>query len=121
MRSLEFTSVDPYLPYVPFGRISRQLKTADPCTSLSRVKYTWTDKQITEWRQRLGYISSHLVKKTFKSSTQFYPGVRHEREVMPKKSVVERFPAMSDALRSIRGNKETFSVDLLLDTRAGSQ
>ena len=121
LRSLEFTSGYPHLPYSPLGRISRQLKTSDPCTSLSRVKYVWADKQITEWRQRLGYISSCLVKKTFESSTQFYPSVRHEREVMPKKSEVERFPAMTDSLRSIRRNKETFSLDLLLDTRAGSR
>ena len=40
---------------------------------------------------------------------------------MPKKAAVERFPAMSDSLRSIRQNKETFSVDLLVDTRAGSR
>jgi len=121
LRSLEFTSGDPYLPYSPSGRISRQLKLMDPCTTLNRVKYIWTDKQITEWCQRLGYISPHLVKKTFESSTQFYPGVRHEREVMPKKAAVGRFPAMSDSLRSIRRNKETFSVDLLVDTRAGSR
>ena len=108
LRSLEFTSGDPYLPYSTSGRISRQLKLTNPCTLLSRVKYIWTDKQITEWCQRLVYISPHLVKKTFESSTQFYPGVRHKREVMPKKAAVERFPAMSDSLRSIRRNKETF-------------
>ena len=61
------------------------------------------------------------MKKTFESSTQFYPGVPHEREVMPKKLAVERFPAMSDSLRSNIRNKETFSMDLLLDTHAGSR
>ena len=58
------------------------------------------------------------MKKTFESSTQFYVGVRHEREVMPKKSAVGRFPAMSDSLRSVRRNKETFSVDVVLDKHA---
>ena len=58
------------------------------------------------------------MKKTLESSTQFYPGVRHEREVMPKKSAVERFTAMNDSLQSIRRNKETFSVDVVLDTHA---
>ena len=80
------------------------------------MKYAWTDEQITEWRQCLGYISSNLVKKTFESSTQFYAGVRHEREVMPKKLAVDRFPAMSDSLRIDRRNKETFSVDVVVDT-----
>ena len=37
---------------------------------------------------------------------------------MHKKSAVEKFPAMSDSLRSIRRNKETFSVDVVLDTHA---
>ena len=35
---------------------------------------------------------------------------------MPKKSAVERFPTMSDSLRSVRRNKETFSVDVVVDT-----
>ena len=61
------------------------------------------------------------MKKTFEYSTQFYPGVRHEREVMPKKSAVEIFSAMTDSLRSIRQNKETFSVGVVLDTHAGSR
>ena len=37
---------------------------------------------------------------------------------MPKKSTAGRFPAMSDSLRSVRRNKETFSVDVVLDKHA---
>ena len=108
LNSLEFTSGEPYQPYCPFGKITRQLKLSGPCTSLDRVKYAWTNEQITEWRKRLGYISSNLMKKTFESSTQFYAGVRHEREVMPKKSAVDIFPAMSDSLRIVRKTRILF-------------
>ena len=60
------------------------------------------------------------MKKTFENSTQDFSGVRHEREVMHKKSSVEIFPGLSDPLRGgISWNKETFSVDLLADIRAG--
>ena len=48
LNSLEFTSGEPYQPYCPFGKITRQLKLSEPCTSLDRVKYAWTDEQITE-------------------------------------------------------------------------
>ena len=41
------------------------------------------------------------MKKTFKNPTQDFSGVRHEREVMPKKSSVEIFPGLSDPLRVI--------------------
>ena len=58
------------------------------------------------------------MKKTYESSTQFYAGVRHERELMPKKLAVDRFPAMSDSLRSIRKNKDNFSVYVVVDTHA---
>ena len=118
LNSLESTSGEPYQPYCPFGKITRQLKLSGLCTPLDRVKYVWTNEQITEWRKRLGFISSNMVKNTFESSTQFYAGVRHEREVMPKKLVVDRFPAMSDSLRSVRRNKKTFSVDVVVDTKA---
>ena len=119
LNSLDFTSGEPYQPYCPFGKITRQIKFSEPCTLLDRVKYAWTNEQITEWRQHLGYIISNMVKKTFESSTQFYTGVRHEREVMPKKSATERFPAMPDSLRNFRHKKETFSVDVVVDTHAG--
>ena len=47
LSSLEFTSSEPHQPYSPFGKITRQLKLFEPCTSLDRVKYAWTDTQIT--------------------------------------------------------------------------
>ena len=59
------------------------------------------------------------MKKTFKSSTQFYASVRHEREVMPKKLATERFPAIPGSLRNVRRNKKTFSVGVVADTHAG--
>ena len=83
------------------------------------MKYVCTHEQIQEWRQRIGYISSHLVKKTFEYSTQFYPGVSHEGELMPKKSAVEIFPAMPDSLCGFCRNKETFSVDAVGNTYLG--
>ena len=60
-----------------------------------------------------------MIRKTFESSTQFYAGVRHEREGMPKKSAMERFPAMPDSLCSVRRNKESFPVDVVEDTYTG--
>ena len=54
LSSLEFTSGEPYQPYSPFEKITGQLKLSEACTSLSRVKYAWTDEQITVWCQRLG-------------------------------------------------------------------
>ena len=47
--------------------------------------------------------------------------MRHEREVMPKKSVVVGFTSLSDPMHGIRRNKETFSVDLLENTHAGNK
>ena len=41
--------------------------------------------------------------------------------MLPKNSAVERFPAMTDSLQSIRRNKETFSVDVVLHTHTGSR
>ena len=58
------------------------------------------------------------MKKTFENSNQEFSDVRHEREVMPKKSSVEIFPVIYDPLRSISRKKETFSVDLLEDIHA---
>ena len=61
------------------------------------------------------------MNKNFDNSTQDYLGVRHEREVMPKKLAVFRFPRLSDPMRGIHRNKETFSVDLLENTHAGKK
>ena len=118
LSSLEFTSGEPYQPYSPFGKTTRQIRLSEPRTSLDRVKYAWNNEQITEWRKRLDYIHSSLVRKTFELSTQFYVGARHEREVMPKKSAVERFPAIPDSLSNVRRNKEFFSLDVMKDTHA---
>ena len=119
LSSLEFNSGEPYQPYNPFGKTTHHPRLSEPCTSLDRVKYAWNNEQITEWRQRLDYIHSSLVRKTFESSTQFYAGVRHEREVMHKKRTVEIFLAMHYSLRNVLRNKETFSVDVVEDTHAG--
>ena len=58
------------------------------------------------------------MKKTFENSNQDFSGVRHEREMMPKKFSLEIFPVIYDPLRDISQNKETFSVDLLEDIHA---
>ena len=69
--------------------------------------------------QHLGYVRAELVKKTFEASTQDYPGVRHERGVMPKKSYVVRFSSLTDPMHIICCSKKHFSVDLLEDTQCG--
>ena len=61
------------------------------------------------------------MKKNFDNSNQYYPGVRHKREVMPEKLSVVRFPGLFDPLRGMRCNKETVSVDLLENTHAGKK
>ena len=80
------------------------------------MKIFWTNEKIQVWRQCLGYFSTHVVKKTFDKSTQYHPGVRHEHEVMHKRSAVVIFPGLSDPMCGIFRNKETFSVDLLENT-----
>ena len=69
------------------------------------MKIVWTNEKIHELRQSLGYVIPHLVKKTFENSTHDYPGVRHKREVMTKKSAVVIFPRFSDPMHTIRRNK----------------
>ena len=75
---------------------------------MGRLKIVWTNEKIQEWTQRLGYVRIHLFKKTFENSTQNYPGVRHEQEVMIKKSAVFRSSRLSDPMRGIRRNKNFF-------------
>ena len=82
---LKLTCGEPYSPYSPFGITARQFKLDKPCPATGRVNIFWTNEKIQEWRQRLGYVSPHLIKKKIDNSTQDYPGVRHEREVVPKK------------------------------------
>ena len=76
---LNIIFVEPYSPYIPFRRTTRQFKMDEPCLETVKVKIFCTNKKIQECRQRLGYVSPHLVKKTFGNSTQDYPGVRHKR------------------------------------------
>ena len=80
---------------------------------------TWMNDKIQDWRQCLGYVSAHLVKKTFETSTQDYSGVRHDCEVTTKKSSVVSFPILPYPVCSIRFNKESFSVYVLEDTHSG--
>ena len=102
--SLKLTYGEPYSPYSPFRRTTRQFKLDEPCPATGRVKIVWNNEKIQEWRQHLGYFSPHLVKKTFNNSTQDYPGVRHKWQFMPKKSAVVRFTRLSDPMRGIRCN-----------------
>ena len=97
-----------YSPYITFGRTTRQFKLNDPCPETGRVRIVWTNEKLQEWRQRLGYVSTHLVKKTFENSTQYYLGVRHKWEVIPKELAVVIFPSLSDPMRGICCNKEFF-------------
>ena len=118
---LQITCGELYLPYSPFRKSTSHFKLDYPCPARDRVKHFWTNEKIQEWRQCLGYVSSHLVRNTFATSTQDYPGVIHEWDLMSKKSAVEIFPSLSDTLRGISRNKETFFVDLLEDTHAGKK
>ena len=54
----------------------------DPFLGTGRVNINWKKEKIQELRKHLGYVSAHLVKKTFEASTQDYLGVRHKREVV---------------------------------------
>ena len=69
----------------------------------------------------MGYVISHIVNKTFDNSTQDYSGVRHQQDVMLKKSAVIRFTSLPGPMHGILRNKETFSVDLLENTRSGGK
>ena len=44
--------------------------------------------------------------------------MRYEREVIPKKLAMVRYPSLYDTMRGVCRNKETFSVELLEDTHA---
>ena len=73
----------------------------------------WTHEQIQEQHQRLRYVIPHVVKDNYEASSQYYSGVQHDQEVMPKKSEVVWFKSLPDTMCSIRHNKETFSVDVV--------
>ena len=47
--------------------------------------------------------------------------MRQEKEVMPNKSDVVRFPSLPYTMHSIRRNNETLSVNLWEDTHAGEK
>ena len=118
---MQLTCGEPYSPYSPFRRTTRQFKLDEPFPSIGRVNTVWTNEKIQEWRQRLGYFIPHLINKTFDNSTQDYPGVRHKREVIPKKLAVVIFTSISDPMRGIRRNRETFPVDLVENTHTGKK
>ena len=109
----QLTCREPYSQYSTFIRNNRKFKLNDPCPATGRMEIVWNNEKIQERRQRLGNVSPRLVKKTFENSSQEYIGVRHKQKVMPKKLAVVRFPSLSDPMRGIHHNKETFSVDLL--------
>ena len=45
--------------------------------------------------------------------------MRQKRDVMPKKSLVGRFPILTDTMREIFRNKETSYMDVMEDNQAG--
>ena len=85
------------------------------------MNIVWTNEKIQERRQRLGYVISHLIKKTFDDSTQDYPVVRHELWFLPKNFAMARFTILSGPMCGICRNEETSSVDLLKNTHAGKK
>ena len=66
------------------------------------------NKKIQEWRHRIGYVSTHLVKKTFEASNKDYLGVSHESKVILNNSALVRFPSLPGPMHGIRRNKEMF-------------
>ena len=96
-----------------------QLKLEYPCHTTARVKLVWMNRNIKEWNQRLGYVSNRITKNNFEAYTQYYPGVQHEREAMPKKSEVLLFMILPDPLRNIWCNKEPFLADIMEFTHNG--
>ena len=117
--SLQLTCGETYSPYSPFGRYTRQFKLDEPCVGTDRVKLTLTNNKIKEWKNHLGYVSDHLANKICEASTWDYPGVRHEHEVIPKNATVVRFPSLTDPIRGIFRNMETFLVDVIDFTHTG--
>ena len=77
--SLQLTCAEPYSPYISFRKPTRQFKLDEPFPATGWVKIVWTNEKIHECSQRLGYVSPHLVKKTFENSTQDYPVVSYEQ------------------------------------------
>ena len=87
--------------YSLYDRYYIQLNLEYPCHTTARVKLVWMNRNIKEWNQRLGYVSNRITKNNFEAYTQYYPGVQHEREAMPKKSEVLLFMILPDPLRNI--------------------
>ena len=65
------------------------------------TSYNWQPHQMAEWKRRLGHVTEETVKKTFISTTQLVPSLRHENELFPKDSQhISRFPHF--AVRRLR-------------------
>ena len=79
------------------------------------------DENIQEWHQSIGYLITRVVNRVFEASTQDYPGVRHEHEVMHKKLDVLKFPIITYPMRSIWRNRETFLADAVEFNHAGEK
>ena len=46
LRSLQLTCREPYSPYSPFGKTTKQFKFNEPCPTTGRVKIVWTNENI---------------------------------------------------------------------------
>ena len=43
---LHITCGEPYLPYSPFGKSTRQFKLNDPCPAMGRLNIVWNNEKI---------------------------------------------------------------------------
>lgn len=83
---------------------------------MGKAKIVWTNKKIQDSYHNIGYVSTHATKRTFEASNQEYPGVQHEHNEAPNKLAVVSYLSLPDPMRSIRRNKKTFLVDLVVFT-----
>jgi Reverse transcriptase (RNA-dependent DNA polymerase) len=81
--------------------ITRRVNLRDPTFG-----HSWKTHQLAEWRERLGFVSEEVVKKTFLATTQLVPSVKHENEDNPKDFHVSRFPFLKSKLL-----RETWYID----------
>ena len=64
---LQLTYSEPYINYSPFGRIYRKFLMYDTIPTIGSVKLVWTHERIHGFCKLIGYVSPHVVKKTFEA------------------------------------------------------
>ena len=121
MGTLQPTCVKIYVSYITFGQFYRQFTMGSNIPIMLRVKLVWTQENIQEQCQRLGYTRPRVLKKTFEASSQDYPGVRQDHDVLPNKSLVVSFPILTNTISVINRNKENFYVDVAERAQSGKR